>query len=385
MRVLVITKDFPAPGQPEGGIVVIRQVQALAKLGYEILVVRIVPHAPALTPKWRAYRDVPEQYVIEGVPVRTIRAFLGPRMLGMEFLPLQVGAAVRRISAQFVPAIVQAHYLIPSGHIAAHQPAPVVLTAHGSDAYDWAWRRPGLRRAAVEGIVRAEAVVAVSAFIRERVRALVDREVAVIYNGANEDVFAPASPGDARRALGIDAGRFVIAHTGRPPRNKGAFDLLAAARQLARFEPLLLFAGPDAGDAELQGAIRSAGVEGRVLGMLEHRELARVLSAANVFCLPSYREGLPLAVCEAMLSARPVVASTVGGIAEIVADGDSGYLVSPGDVELLAQRLAQLAVDPEKGRAMGERAYAFAREHLTWQTNAAAYDRLYRRVHDAAA
>jgi teichuronic acid biosynthesis glycosyltransferase TuaC len=383
MRVLVITTDFPAPGQPFSGIFVIRQIQALAELGYEILVVRIVPYAPALTSKWRAYCSIPDDYVIEGIEVHTIRAFQAPRMLGMEFLPFQVGAAFRRIIREFAPRVVHAHYLIPSGHIAAHQPVPVVLTAHGSDAYDWAWRRSGLRRAAVKGISRAKAVVAVSDFIRERVRALVDREVAVIYNGADERIFAPTSAQEARRALGIDAGRFVITHAGRLSRTKGTLDLLEAAGRISRFDPLLLLAGPETTDAKVQDALRKAGVESRLFGMVSHRELARLLGASDVFCLPSYREGLPVVVCEAMLSARPVVASIVGGIPEIVSDGDRGYLVRPGDVPLLAQRLADLAADREKARRMGERAYEFAREHLTWRTNAAAYDRIYRRIGDA--
>lgn len=385
MRVLVIAKDFPAPGQPEGGIVVIRQVQALAELGHEIRVARVVPYAPNWTTKWRAYRAIPDTYTIEDITVETVRAFFPPRMLGMEYLPLQVGGALRRLADRFAPDVIHAHCLIPSGQLAVGLNRPAVITAHGSDAYDWAWRRNGLRRAAVEGITRAGAVVAVSEFIRHQVCALYERNVAVVYNGADERTFSPSDRAAARRELGITGDRFTIAFAGRPPRNKGAFDLIEAVARLRDLHPLVLMAGPNDSDTELAAAIAQSSVEARVCGMLTHPELARVLAASDVFCLPSYREGLPLVVCEAMLSARPVVATPVGGIPEIVSDGVHGHLVPASDVTQLAQRLRNIAENPEHAAQMGENAFAFARAHLTWRANARAYEELYRRVCTIAA
>ena len=385
MRVLVIAENFPAPGQPGGGIVVMRQVQALSRLGHDILVVRVVPFAPPLTSKWRAYGDVPERYVVEGIDVRTIRALFAPRMVGMEFLPLQVGGALRKLVREFSAEVVHAHCVIPSGQLAASQDRPTVLTAHGSDAYDWAWRRAGLRQAAAYGIAQADAVVAVSDFIRENVRALFNRDVSVVYNGADETVFAPASRSVARDQLQISDDRFVIAFAGRPPRNKGAFVLIDAASNLSEFRPLLLLAGPTQSDKDLLRVLSSNRVDYRLCGMLGHEELARVICASDVFCLPSYREGLPLAVCEAMLSGRPIVATTVGGIPEIVRDGVEGYLVPSGDARLLANRLRMIAEDPGGSRQMGKRAHDFAAKHLTWRSNAESYDRIYRRISNAAA
>lgn len=378
MRVLVIAKDFPAPGQPRDGIFVLRQAQALAELGHEIRVVRIVPHAPALTPRWRSYRAIPERYVIEGVAVDSIRAFFPPRMLAMEYLPLQVDGAIRRIIADFAPQVLHAHFLIPSGQLAVRQNLPTIVTAHGSDAYDWAWRRPGLRRAAAEAISRAGAVVAVSRFIERRVRALAERDVRVIYNGADERIFGRAARAVAREALGIRPDRFVVVFTGGEARGKGLHDLIEAAARLAESRLLLLVTGLATPFDSLRAAIASAGVEARLFGVLDQNDIARLLAAADVFTLPSYHEGLPASICEAMLSARPILATRVGGIPEIAVDGVHGYLVAPGDVASLAQRLRELARDPRAGEGMGEAAYRFAREHLTWRVNARRYDELYR-------
>ncbi|MGC1380823.1 MAG: glycosyltransferase [Candidatus Baltobacteraceae bacterium] len=383
MRLLFIAKDFPAPEQPRSGVFVLRQAQALARLGHEIRVVRVVPRAPAWTAKWRAYRAVPDRYAIEGIGVETIRALFPPRMLAMEHLWLQVGPALRRSIAAFQPHIVHAHFLIPSGQLAVRQALPTVVTAHGSDAYDWAWRRPGLRRAAAEAVSRASLVVAVSAYIADHVRALARREVHVVYNGADEGVFKPADREAARVELGLPPERFVIAFTGGAAQAKGVFDLLQAAAALSDLRPLLLVAGLDPRDS-LDAAIAARGVETRTYGVLAQADLARLLTAADVFALPSYREGLPASLCEAMLCGRPAVATPAGGIPEILRDGEAGYLVAPGAVDALSARLRAIARDPAEAARMGDAALRFARDHLTWRINADRYDALYRDMLPAA-
>ncbi len=385
MRVLIIAKDFPAPGQPRGGVFVLRQAQALAELGHEIRVVRVVPHAPSWTRKWRSYRAIPEHYSIEGIAVDSIRAFFPPRMLGMEYLPLQVGGAIRRVIADFAPDVLHAHFLIPSGQLAVRQGLPTIVTAHGSDAYDWAWRRPGLRRAAAEAILRAQAVVAVSRFIERRVRDLAERDVRVIYNGADERLFGRLTQAAARELLGIGLDRFVIVFTGGDARGKGLHDLIQAAGRLREPRLLLLATGLEAPVDSIRAALASAGVEARLFGVIEQSEIAQLLAAADVFTLPSYREGLPASICEAMLSARPILATPVGGIPEVAVDGVHGYLVAPGDVASLERRLRELARDPGAGARMGSAGYRFAREHLTWRVNAQRYDEVYRRALGATA
>ena len=385
MRVLVLAKDFPSDGDPSAGIFVLRQVKALEALGHEPLVVRVVPHAPALTAKWRAYRRIPDRDTIEGVPVRTIRAIVPPRMLAMEYLPLQVDSALTRLAAEHRADVVHAHFILPCGLLVARGRLPSVLTAHGSDAYDWAWRRPGLERAARRAVRACDAVAATSEFVAAHVRALADRDVAVAYNGADEGVFAPSDRDAARWLLRIDPDRFVVAFTGRATVAKGVYDLIEATARLQAVRPLLMLSGCDPQDAALSDAIARAGVEARALGTLAQRDVATVLAASDAFCLPSHNEGLPAAVCEAMLAGRPVVATPVGGIPEIVREGESGFLVTPGNIDLLAQRLSDLARHPQRAQAMGQRAYAFARERLTWSVNARRYDELYRRVRDRAA
>lgn len=384
MRLLVITKDFPAPDQPEDGIAVLRQARALGTFGHEILVVRVVPHAPPVTHKWRRYCAVPDSYAIEGVAVRTVRAMFPPRMLAMEYLPLQVDRAIARIVAEFRPDVIHAHCLIPSGQIAVRYGVNSIVTAHGSDAYDWPWRRRGLRRAAAEGVVRATAVVAVSEFIRGQVRRLAERDVDVIFNGADDRIFKPADRREARSTMGLPQDRTIVALAGGPPRIKGAFDLVEATARLRDLAPIVAYAGPEPVDPDLVRAAREANVDWLFLGMLDHPQLARLIAACDVFCLPSHREGLPLVVCEAMLSGRPIVATPVGGIPEVLSDGVSGILVPVAQPDALAGGLRQLAENPSTAHRMGMAAHEFALSNLTWDANARRYDRLYAKVADAS-
>jgi teichuronic acid biosynthesis glycosyltransferase TuaC len=378
VRVLVLANDFPSREQPEAGIFVLRQLQALTKLGYDPFVVRLVARTPPFGDLRRLSRAIPSYDVVEGIPVRSLRAFFAPRMIGLEYLHLQLDSPIRKIVRYFNPAIVQAHFLLTSGHLAVQQPGPTVVTAHGADAYDWPLRRLGLRRAAQETIRRASRLVAVSDFIRDKVRSLADRQVDVIYNGADEQTFAAVDREGARAELDLASDAFVVAFAGQLIAAKGVFDLLRAVERLKRLRPSLLLAGP-ASNA-IARVVASLHIDARVMGTLPHDKLARVFAACDVVALPSYYEGLPVVICEAMLAGRPVIASSVGGVPEIVADGERGLLVAPGDVESLERKLELLARDRALGEQMGRAGHEFARTHLTWSVNAAQYDSLYRQV-----
>jgi len=94
------------------------------------------------------------------------------------------------------------------------------------------------------------------------------------------------------------------------------------------------------------------------------------LSAADCLVIPSQMEGFPTILPEAMLCRLPIIATAVGGIPEVILDGDTGVLVPPGDAAALARALGRVLGSPEDADAMAARAQSFAREHLTWDANA---------------
>ncbi len=171
----------------------------------------------------------------------------------------------------------------------------------------------------------------------------------------------------------------MLAFAGTLCADKGIFDLVEALRGLD--DPPLLLAlgdGPDA--AAFTAALRAAEIDVRLLGNVSQSMVASAFAAANAVTLPSHKEGLPVTVCEAMLSARCVIATAVGGIPEIIRDGETGFLAEPHDITRLRVLYRRALHDPDVAAATGECAADFARRHLTWEANARAYDRIFRRV-----
>ena len=140
-----------------------------------------------------------------------------------------------------------------------------------------------------------------------------------------------------------------------------------------------------AGEGELVEQYRALAAE---LGLEGHAfftgRCARVAELLNVseVCVLSSRgvEGFSNSIIEYMAAARPVVATDVGGAAEAVADGETGYVVSPGDEEALAAHLVELLEDPAKARAMGERGLLRVREKFSCEAQLARVEALYERL-----
>lgn len=379
MRVLVVTDSFPSAINHVGGIFIFRQIAALRDLGHHIEVLRVVPHAPPIGAKWHQYRALGSHYVYEGVPVTVVRTLVLPGLRNREHLRAQTGGHMRRAIARFQPDVVHAHYLQPGGSIAVGRGKPTVVTSHGIDAYDWPFRREGLRADAIRTMNLADAIVGVSSFIAGQLRRLVERPVEVVFNGADTRTFGAPDRAGARAKLQIASEEPVLAFVGHLTADKGIFDLAAALRRLAR-PPLLLVAGDGEGRRQFADMLRDASVTARFFGYVKPEMTATILAAADAVTLPTHFEGLPVSVCEAMLSARPVIATRVGGIPEIIRDRDTGYLAEAHDPAQLSALYAEVLADRVAAAATGVRAQIFAREHLTWEANARAYDRLYHRL-----
>jgi glycosyltransferase involved in cell wall biosynthesis len=229
---------------------------------------------------------------------------------------------------------------------------PAILHLHGGGFARFYGEECGpLRQRFVRYVFRHSArVVVLSEGWRQWVQSMCGHpHVLCLYNPV---LLPPASAWEARS-------RGAVLSLGRLGRQKGSFDLLQAAARLApRLGELELRLG---GDGELEAVRAQAarmGIAGQVqvLGWVSGEGKRRQLALARLFALPSYFEGLPMSVLEAMAAGLPVLATAVGGIPEAVADGVEGFLVEPGDIDALAARLAQLLQDDALARRMGEAA-----------------------------
>lgn len=174
---------------------------------------------------------------------------------------------------------------------------------------------------------------------------------------ANHDTGSEAGKGDLRAAFGIAADALVAGVVGRLSPEKGHIHFLRALARARQTEPRLvgLLAGDGPGADMLRREADMLGLAHAVTFAGHVSRVARVYRALDVAVLPSLSEGMPNAALEAMLHGLPVVASHVGGVPEVVRDGETGLLVPPGDETQLAAALVALCADVERRKALGAR------------------------------
>ncbi len=279
-----------------------------------------------------------------------------------------------------VPHVVTAHSLEPQRPWKAEQ------LGGGYRVSSWA------ERTAMEG---ADAVVAVSAGMREDVLAaypaIDPARVHVIHNGIDADFYRPDPGTEVLERIGVDPTRPFVAFVGRITRQKGVPHLLRAGLHLDPSVQMVLLAGA-ADTTELKQETDELIAELRaerdgvfvVSEMLPREEVRQVLTHALAFCCPSVYEPLGIVNLEAMACETAVVASRVGGIPEVVAEGETGLLVdyTPEDPALFERSFAdavnRLAADPDGAADMGRAGRARAVQEFGWDAVAARTVELYR-------
>jgi glycosyltransferase involved in cell wall biosynthesis len=202
-----------------------------------------------------------------------------------------------------------------------------------------------------------DVVVAISEGVRQALlRAGVrDDRIRVVPSGVDPArALAPAGAREARRAeWGIAEGEVLVLLPGALERRKGGDVLLAAALRLAGHAPRLRYVLCGTG-SQADALARAAAGLGRAVVFAGFREdIGTCLAAADIVALPSRHEGLGVAALEAMAASRPVVASRVGGLAEVVVDGETGRTLPPEDPAALAHALQELADDPALRSRLG--------------------------------
>lgn len=150
---------------------------------------------------------------------------------------------------------------------------------------------------------------------------------------------------------------------------KGELDLVEAIGRKESQSCELLMAGDGPTREAVERRVKALHLEDRVklLGTIEGEAKERFFEEIDVLCLPSRRDNLPIAILEAMAQARPVIASKVGGIPELVDDGVTGWLVEPGDVRNLAETIGRAVAAPEELKARGQRGWEKASRHYDWR------------------
>lgn len=192
----------------------------------------------------------------------------------------------------------------------------------------------------------------------------------IVHSGmeVNQFISPRWSRDDVRRALGFSSGDFVIGTIARLAELKGHDDLLDALSEDMRTHPhtKMLWVGDGWWADRLKQRIDELGLHEQVIltGLVPPQEIPKYLQAMDVLAHPSYREGLPRTVTQALLSAVPAVAYDVDGTREVCLDGETGRLVQPGDLQGLRDALLELRDNPQQRAAMGQAGRALCRQQF---------------------
>jgi glycosyltransferase involved in cell wall biosynthesis len=258
---------------------------------------------------------------------------------------------------------------------------PAVAVSRG-----WTWENRKVR--AYEAIDRYmlrwfNCVVCVSEAQARRVRraGVPRRNIRVIRNAIRMERFASVDPRGRAKLLGLfgRSPRWIIGSAGRLSPEKGHDVLIRAAAQIVGKDSSVGFVilGDGVLRPQLLEQVRQAKLENNVVLAGLRSDLDELTPHFDVSVLASYTEGLPNVVLEAMACGVPVVATAVGGTPEVVEDGVTGQLVSPGDAEALATRIHGLLAAESQRREMGERSRARIRDYFTFEAQSRDYLRLF--------
>jgi teichuronic acid biosynthesis glycosyltransferase TuaC len=372
VRVAVVAEYYPRASDPVLGVWAHRQALAARDAGADVRVLvlhRPIPSRAALRSRRPAALleplRQPRHAELDGIPVEYVRFLAPPRprsygSWGAWAAPT-LGRALRRLRREFPFDLIHAHYAAPAGDAVrrARPGVPVVVSVHGGDVLSVAERSERGARAVRAALAHARLVLANSAGIAARCRALGATRTEVVHLGTD---LPPLSP--ERGAALVTVGHLVA--------RKRHSDVLRALWLLRDSHPGLRWdvvgEGPER--ASLQRLARELGLDGRVrfLGQLPPAMARATAQGAGVFVLPSVDEAFGVAYVEAMAGAVPAIGCRgEPGPEEIAAAGGGLRLVPPGDPEALAAELRALFDEPNWRRELGEAARATVEAGFTWE------------------
>jgi glycosyltransferase involved in cell wall biosynthesis len=317
--------------------------------------------------------------------------------LARDVSPVRDLTAVRELAAvlrRIRPDVVHTHTAKAGavGRMAAllTRPRPVVVhTFHGHVLRGYFGTAGTLVFRAVEtGLARvSDRLIAVSPQVRDelvglRVAPAAKFEVVRLGIDLERRVAFDGDPAEVRRRIGIPPGRFVVGWFGRMTavkRTADLLDMLAALRERG-VDALLLLVGDGTDRDDLERAAHRRGLARSVVFLGYQEDVAAWYAACDAVALTSANEGTPVTLIEALAAGRPVVSTAVGGVPDVVENGETGFLVRPGDTHALAERLALLADDPALAARMGAEGRRRSLERYAVARLVDDVDALYRRL-----
>lgn len=283
--------------------------------------------------------------------------------------------------------LLHVHYAVPHAVCAilakqmVGEDLKVVTTLHGTDitvlGHD-----ESLKEVIRLGINKSDAVTAVSNDLLQETRKMlqIDRHIDLTYNFINSNLYYPKDVA-VKRLEYAEPHEKILMHISNFRPVKRVMDVLDIFRRVSRAQPcklLLVGEGPEL--HKIHCLVQEEGLQEQVFFLGKQSDVASVISLADVLLLPSEKESFGLVALEAMACGVPTVASDAGGIPELIAHGETGYVAPVGDTAAMARYVLKMFADPALYASLSEQGIRRAKEHFSNEKITDLYERIYYRV-----
>ena len=348
MKALWLTCVYPSDNQPGRGVFHETQVQSLIRLGIDVTVICPIPRRTAFFRYFQKSYHVNKNFPFieqrKGVTVYRPDYLALPGQLRWVQPDKRIAAAVMKTMSEheLAPDIIHAHFAMPSGGaariVAEQKKLPWILTLHGSDVNVYPFYSNSAKQAFLQTVKAANSVLAVAGKLQEKTKELAGRESLVIPIGIDLSQFQQPEQTklQIRKTLQLPEDKKLIVFVGRLTEEKGVFELARALDYLSN-EMAVVFVGDGPAKEKLK---RNPEFNNRLFltGEVDNKRVRDYLFASDVFALPSYTEGMPTVVIEAIALKIPVICTAVGGIPELFGE-HKDLLIEKKSISSLVHRI----------------------------------------------
>ncbi|NLU57283.1 MAG: glycosyltransferase family 4 protein [Methanosarcina thermophila] len=385
MKVLEVCQEFPNRYYPQLGTFIKQSIDSIANQGVDVTVISPKPFVlPFSSFPYHNFFKLPriehtEKYdlhyprYIYAVP----KKYFYP-ITGISYSLFVSKYAVKNIKP--IPALIHAHFSYPDGYgmmkLAKRWNIPLVISALGTIERKVAYEGSYTSKQIIEAMSFADRILSVSEDLKLHIVNLgIDKnKVHVVPNGVDIGKFKPAGKAHARSILNLPRDKNIVLFVGALRKIKGVDYLIEAAHSFVDKDTYLFMVGRDDGlKKNLEKRAHELKIANYIkfTGPVNHEDIPLWISASDILVLPSLSEGRPNVILEALACEVPVVATDVGGIPELMVDGETGYLVPPKSPDELSRKINKLLDDKNLREKMGK----FGRKciiqrGLTWEAHA---------------
>ncbi|MHB8100643.1 MAG: glycosyltransferase [Methanosarcina sp.] len=385
MRVLEVCQEFPNRYYPQLGTFIKQSIDSIANQKVDITVVSPKPLVlPFSAFPYHNFSKLPRIEHTEKYDLHYPRyVYAVPKkyfypITGISYAHFVSRYAIKNIKPK--PDLIHAHFSYPDGFgmigLAKKWNIPLVISALGTIERKVAYEGSYTSRQIIKAMNFADKVLSVSEDLKLHIvnLGINENNVIVVPNGVDTEKFKPAGKENARKLLNLPLDKNIILFVGALRSIKGVDYLIEAAKNFVDSNTELYLVGRDDG---LKKSLKKMAQDFKItdfikfIGPVNHEDIPLWVSASDILVLPSLSEGRPNVVLEALACEVPVVATDVGGIPELIINGETGYLVPAKNPLELSEKVNKLLGDENQREKMGK----FGRKSiiqrgLTWEAHA---------------